>query len=95
MVNNSLVVIRCSYQFVVLRLITGANKMKLANEKGLPLKEVKILINVENDAFYPAVNDEVARILIKLAKKIEQREIDYYESIKDINGNPVGKIEFY
>jgi len=61
------------------------------------IKEVKIIINVENDAFYPAVNDEVARILIKLAKKIEQREIDFDESksIKDINGNTVGKIEFY
>lgn len=59
------------------------------------MKEIKIIINVENDAFTPVVNDEVARILIKLAKKIEQRETDFDESIKDINGNTVGKIESY
>lgn len=59
------------------------------------MNELKININLDNDAFYPQPreNKEVARILMELAEKIEK-------GIKpgilhDINGNKVGQVTYF
>lgn len=55
------------------------------------MKELKLKINCDNDAFHDAPEVEIARVLRKIAQDIEDLEATgMYQNIKDINGNIIG-----
>lgn len=59
-----------------------------------PQKQFKLYIDIDNDAFAPNPQDEIARILKAIADKIQnasQDTISFYQTIYDINGNDVGR----
>lgn len=55
------------------------------------MKKVQLTVNIENAAFEDQPEHELVRILRKLADTLESRGLDDDISIKDINGNTVGK----
>ena len=59
--------------------------------RGYKMRQVKITINTENDAFGD-VYDELARILKELSEKFEN--CNEPEVISDYNGNKVGRVEY-
>ena len=55
---------------------------------------VSIKLECSNEAFDGANGGEIARILRKLADKIDGTDIDIGKlSLHDINGNPVGEFK--
>mgnify|MGYP001197094997 CR=1 FL=1 len=54
---------------------------------------ITITISTDNAAFSPEPEDEVARILRELATKLETMRLGGF-TLRDANGNPVGKMEF-
>ena len=52
--------------------------------------EFKLKINTDNDAFQSASTHEIARILRKLADKVEDSDMEG-GYLHDINGNRIGE----
>jgi hypothetical protein len=51
-----------------------------------------LTINLENDAFSPEPEPEVARILRVIADKLEENPgYPMYQTVFDVNGNDVGR----
>lgn len=63
------------------------------------MKRFTLTIDLENDAFQESPGIEVARILRRVADKVEdggttgQRKSQAQENIRDINGNKCGQFE--
>jgi hypothetical protein len=55
---------------------------------------LKLFIETGNAAFEDAPATELARILRKLASRIEEGTIDDYVPLFDYNGNKVGEAQF-
>ena len=58
------------------------------------MKEFRLNIDLEKDAFESIATYEIARILKHIADKLErdpELDINYYQTIIDINGNDVGR----
>ena len=57
--------------------------------------DIKITINTDNEAFSNCPGGEIARILRRLAREIEdwRGKQDIGCNLRDINGNKVGKLE--
>ena len=56
--------------------------------------ELRVKIELANDAFGEDPRPEIARILRAMADKVEELDIYtlcFYQSIRDINGNSVGQ----
>lgn len=53
---------------------------------------LKIEINMDNDAFTARAGDEAARILRQIADRMEEPYAFDGFSIRDVNGNRVGKV---
>lgn len=51
----------------------------------------RLFIDTDNDAFNPDPGPELARLLRKIADRIEDDVPDHYRTILDINGNDVGR----
>lgn len=56
------------------------------------MEEIIISIETVNAAFEEEPEREIARILRELASKLENGQ--HPESLRDINGNKVGKVEY-
>ena len=55
----------------------------------------KLYIRTDNAAFDGSPNIETARILRKIATRLENgEEFHFYETLFDINGNDVGRAAF-
>lgn len=51
-----------------------------------------IKIDTDNDAFQPDPADEIVRLLLAIAARIQGEGLSgYYETIRDVNGNDVGR----
>jgi hypothetical protein len=60
----------------------------------MTMKELRININLDNDAFQQEGSAEIARILHKLADYYEDMyEVAAVRRLFDVNGNSVGKAE--
>jgi hypothetical protein len=55
------------------------------------MSKITIVINTDNDAFVDYKNEELARILIKLANQI--KDDNYPSKLMDINGAAVGTVK--
>jgi hypothetical protein len=53
-----------------------------------------ITIETDNDAFYPDPGPELARILRKLADRLDGGELAESVRLMDYNGNTVGRAEY-
>ena len=53
-----------------------------------------IQIETDNDAFYPDPGPELARILRKLADRLEGGDLAESVRLMDYNGNAVGRAEY-
>jgi len=54
----------------------------------------KLYIDIQNDAFQPSPELEIARILRDVADRIEHStkfDLSLYRTIRDLNGNDVGR----
>lgn len=57
------------------------------------MSTIHITINVDNAAFEDAGGDEVARILRQLANHYADDGFYVFETLRDVNGNTIGKAE--
>lgn len=56
------------------------------------MRTFTLTINLENDAFSPDAEPEVARILRVIADKLEENPgYPMYQTVFDVNGNDVGR----
>lgn len=54
----------------------------------------QLKFDTENEAFDGHKNQEIARILRDIAKRVEQGEcFDHFITVFDINGNDVGRVK--
>jgi hypothetical protein len=59
------------------------------------MQQIRIHIDVENSAFEDADGSEVVRILRELADQYESDGLYSFETLRDVNGNRVGKAELH
>ena len=57
------------------------------------MSQITITIDIDNAAFEEAGGSEVARILRELADQYDSEGFHIFETLRDANGNRVGKVE--